>query len=107
MIIDNLNRTLSAAVLHPIAMSASVHPLHFAAIDGVNLRLGTVTSPAAPVLWLVGHIGNSIAEEHMKPAMFFTLVGRLRLIFLTTYTPALSLTLPVLVGYIHQKVQRG
>jgi len=104
----NLSRTLSAAaVLHPIAMSASVHPLHFAAIDGVNLGVGIVTPPPAPMLYPVGHIGNSTAEEHMKPAMFFMLAGRLRLIFLTTYSPALSLTSPSLAGYIHQKIQRG
>jgi len=102
MMMDDLSGTLlAAAVLYPIAVSAGVHPLHFAAIVGVNLGLGTVTPPTAPMLFLAGRIGNSPPEEYMKPAMFFMWVGMLPLVFLTTYWPTLSLTLPGLLGYVH------
>lgn len=101
MMMDDLSGTLlAAAVLYPIAASAGVHPLHFAAIVGVNLGLGTVTPPTAPMLYLAGRIGNSTAEEYMKPAMFFMWVGMLPLVLLTTYWPPLSLTLPGLLGYV-------
>ena len=102
MMMDDLSGTLlAAAVLYPIAVSAGVHPLHFAAVVGVNLGLGTVTPPTAPMLYLAGRIGNSPPEEYMKPAMFFMWVGMLPLVFLTTYWPTLSLTLPGLLGYVH------
>ena len=102
MMMDDLSGTLlAAAVLYPIATSAGVHPLHFAAIVGVNLGLGTVTPPCAPMLYLAGRIGHSTAEEYMKPAMFFMWVGMLPLVLVTTYWPALSLTLPGLLGFVH------
>jgi C4-dicarboxylate transporter DctM subunit len=102
MMMDDISGTLlAAAVLYPIATAAGVHPLHFAAIVGVNLGLGTVSPPCAPMLYLAGRIGHSTAEEYMKPAMFFMWVGMLPLVALTTYWPALSLTLPGLLGFVH------
>jgi tripartite ATP-independent transporter DctM subunit len=102
MMMDDISGTLlAAAVLYPIATAAGVHALHFAAIVGVNLGLGTITPPCAPMLYLAGRIGKSTAEEYMKPAMFFMWVGMLPLVILTTYWPALSLTLPGLLGFVH------
>ena len=101
MMMNDLSGTvLAAALLYPIAMGAGVHPLHFAAIVGVNLGLGTVTPPTAPMLFLAGRIGNCSAREYMRPAMFFMWVGMLPVLFFTTYFPELSLFLPRLAGYI-------
>lgn len=101
MMMNDLSGTvLAAALLYPIAIKAGVHPLHFAAIVGVNLGLGTVTPPTAPMLFLAGRIGNCNADEYMRPAMFFMWVGMLPVLFFTTYWPALSLTIPRLAGYI-------
>jgi len=101
MMMNDLSGTvLAAALLYPIAIGAGVHPLHFAAIVGVNLGLGTVTPPTAPMLFLAGRIGNCSADEYMRPAMFFMWVGMLPVLFLTTYWPALSLTFPRLAGYV-------
>ncbi len=101
MMMNDLSGTvLAAAILYPIAIKAGVHPLHFAAIVGVNLGLGTVTPPTAPMLFLAGRIGNCSADEYMRPAMFFMWVGMLPVLFITTYWPALSLTIPRLAGYI-------
>lgn len=101
MMMNDLSGTvLAAALLYPIAVNAGVHPLHFAAIVGVNLGLGTVTPPTAPMLFLAGRIGNCNAQEYIRPAMFFMWVGMLPVLFLTTYWPDLSLFLPRLVGYL-------
>jgi tripartite ATP-independent transporter DctM subunit len=101
MMMNDLSGTvLAAALLYPIAINAGVHPLHFAAIVGVNLGLGTVTPPTAPMLFLAGRIGNCNAQEYMRPAMFFMWIGMLPVLFLTTYWPGLSLLLPRLAGYI-------
>jgi TRAP-type C4-dicarboxylate transport system permease large subunit len=100
MMNDLSGTVLAAAILYPITIKAGVHPLHFAASVGVNLGLGTITPPTAPMLFLAGRIGNCNADEYMRPAMFFMWVGMLPVLFFTTYWPALSLTIPRLAGYI-------
>jgi hypothetical protein len=45
------------------------HPLHFADITGVNLGLGNVTPPSAPVLYLDGRIGNCSIDKYIKPTL--------------------------------------
>jgi len=100
MIMNDLSGTvLAAALLYPIAINAGIHPLHFAAIVGVNMGLGTVTPPTAPMLYLAGRIGNCRAEDYIKPALFLMWVGMLPVVIITTYWPGLSLYMPNLAGY--------
>jgi len=102
MMMNDLSGTvLAAGLLYPIAMKAGIHPLHFAAIVGVNLGLGTVTPPTAPMLFLAGRIGNCSAEEYLRPAMFLMWVGMLPVLVVTTYWPSLCLFFPRLAGYVH------
>lgn len=101
MMMNDLSGTvLAAALLYPIAVNAGVHPLHFAAIVGVNLGLGTVTPPTAPMLFLAGRIGNCSARDYIRPAMFFMWGGMLPVLAVTTYWPEVSLFLPRLMGFI-------
>lgn len=102
MMMNDLSGTvLAAGLLYPIAIKAGVHPLHFAAIVGVNLGLGTVTPPTAPMLFLAGRIGNCSADEYLRPAMFLMWVGMLPVLALTTYWPGLCLFFPRLAGYVN------
>ncbi|MGD8563422.1 MAG: TRAP transporter large permease [Desulfarculaceae bacterium] len=101
MMMNDLSGTvLSAGLLWPIAMAAGVNPYHFAAITGVNLGLGTVTPPTAPMLFLAGRIGNCAAEEYIRPALILMSAGMLPVLALTTYWPELSLFIPRLAGYV-------
>ena len=34
------------------------HPIHFAAIVGVNVATGSITAPCAPLLCLAGAVGE-------------------------------------------------
>jgi len=86
--------------VYPIVAAVGVHPVHFAAITGVNLGLGTLTPPCAPMLFLAGRIGNCPAEQYMKPAMTLMWVGMLPVLIATTYWPELSLWLPRVAGFI-------
>ena len=70
MMNDSTGFLLAGSLLHPIAVSAGINPVHFAGICGINLALGTVTPPTAPMLYLAGRIGNCPANEYIKPAMF-------------------------------------
>jgi len=101
MLMDDLSGTLlSATIVYPIVAAVGVHPVHFAAITGVNLGLGTLTPPCAPMLFLAGRIGNCPAEQYMKPAMTLMWVGMLPVLIATTYWPEISLWLPKVAGFI-------
>jgi len=100
MLMDDLSGTLLAAtMLYPIVQAIGISPLHFAAIVGVNLGLGCVTPPCAPMLFLAGRIGNCPAEEYMKPSLILMFGGMLPALVVTTYWPGLSLFLPRLMGF--------
>jgi C4-dicarboxylate transporter, DctM subunit len=101
MMMNDLSGTvLSAGLLWPIAQAAGVDPYHFAAITGVNLGLGTVTPPTAPMLFLAGRIGNCKAEEYIRPALVLMWAGMLPVLALTTYWPELCLFFPRLAGFV-------
>ncbi len=100
MIMDDISGTiLAASLLMPVMDKIGVHPLHFAAILGVNLGLGNVTPPTAPILYLAGRIGKCPVEEYIKPALILMYGGLLPVVLVTTYWADLSLFLPRLFGY--------
>lgn len=101
MMMNDLSGTvLSAGLLWPIAAAAGVDPYHFAAITGVNLGLGTVTPPTAPMLFLAGRIGKTSAEDYIKPALVLMWAGMVPVLLLTTYWPDLCLFIPRALGFI-------
>lgn len=101
MMMNDLSGTvLSAGLLWPIAEAVGVNPYHFAAITGVNLGLGTVTPPTAPMLFLAGRIGRCAPREYIRPALILMSAGMLPVLLLTTYWPDLSLFFPRLAGYV-------
>jgi TRAP-type C4-dicarboxylate transport system permease large subunit len=100
MIMDDISGTvIAASLLYPVMEKLGVHPLHFAAMMGVNLGLGNVTPPTAPILYLAGRIGDCKIESYIKPAMILMYGGMLPVVLLTTYWPDLSLFLPRLFGF--------
>lgn len=100
MIMDDISGTiLAASLLFPVMEKIGVHPLHFAAMLGVNLGLGNVTPPTAPILFLAGRIGNCSIENYIKPALILMIGGMLPVVIATTYWPDLSLFLPTLFGF--------
>ena len=101
MMMNDLSGTvLSAGLLWPIAAAAGINPYHFAAITGVNLGLGTVTPPTAPMLFLAGRIGECSADEYIKPALVLMWAGMVPVLLLTTYVPELCLFIPRALGFI-------
>lgn len=100
MIMDDISGTiLAASLLYPIMKELGVHPLHFAAILGVNLGLGNVTPPTAPILFLAGRIGKCQIENYLTPALILMIGGLLPVVIATTYWADLSLFLPRLFGF--------
>lgn len=98
MLMDDVSAVmLCTPILLPIAQAIGVHPIHFAAILGVNLGMGNITPPCAPVLYLSGRLNGAAISETLMPTMTLIGFGWIPVLFLTTYVPELSLWLPRLV----------
>lgn len=101
MLMDDTSAILlTTPILLPVAIQVGIHPVHFAAIIGVNLGLGCVTPPTAPFLYLGSRIGNAPINEMMGPTMYFIAFAWIPTLLLTTYVPGLSLWLPRLFGFV-------
>ncbi len=95
MLMDDASGVLiSTPILLPVAMSLNISPIHFAAIQGVNLGMGTITPPTAPLLYLGARIGRTNVSQLMKPTMYYILFAWIPTLILTTAFPQLSLFLP-------------
>ncbi|MCV0429749.1 MAG: TRAP transporter large permease [Roseibium sp.] len=88
---------LAAPLLLPVVTEAGVHPVHFAAIIGVNLGMGLITPPTAPILYFGTLIGQTTLARVVKPTLVFVFFAYLPVVLLTTFLPELSLWLPSLI----------
>jgi tripartite ATP-independent transporter DctM subunit len=98
MIMDDTSAMLlTVPILMPIAAAFNIHPVHLAAVVGVNLGLGVITPPCAPMLYLGSRVGNVPVLEMMKPTLIFIILAWVPTLICVTYFPTLSLWLPRLV----------
>ncbi len=86
-------------ILGPIFVDIGVHPVHFAIIMSVNLTVGLATPPMGLVLFVASSVSGERVETISKAILPFLAVEVL-VIFLITYVPAISLTVPRLTGFI-------
>lgn len=98
MLMDDVSGILLCTpILLPIVTACGVHPIHFAAILGVNLGMGNITPPTAPMLYLSGRICNAKINKMLSPIMILIIFAYVPTLLVTTYWPSLSLTLPKLI----------
>lgn len=101
MIMDDTSAILlTTPILLPVAIELGLHPVHFAAIMGVNLGLGGITPPTAPFIYLGARIGNVPVIQMMKPTFWFIIIAWIPTLFITTFFPEIALFLPRLLGLI-------
>jgi tripartite ATP-independent transporter DctM subunit len=86
-------------ILGPIFVSLGVDPVHFAIVMVVNLTVGLLTPPMGLVLFATSAVSGLRVETIARAVMPFLLVEFL-VILLITYVPAISLTLPRLMGFL-------
>ncbi len=86
-------------ILGPIFVDIGVHPVHFAIIMAVNLTVGLATPPMGLVLFVASSVSGERVETISKAILPFLAV-EIVVIFLITYVPAISLTVPRLTGFI-------
>jgi TRAP-type transport system large permease protein len=86
-------------ILGPIFLELGVHPVHFATIMAVNLTVGLATPPMGLVLFVASTVSGEKVETIAKAILPFLAVEVL-VIFLITYFPFISLTLPRMAGFV-------
>jgi len=85
-------------VLAPIFISLGIDPLHFAVIMCVNLTVGLATPPMGLVLFVSASVSGEKAENIAYEMLPFLAVEA-AVIFIITYFPAVTMTLPRLFGF--------
>jgi tripartite ATP-independent transporter DctM subunit len=86
-------------ILAPIFIALGVDPVHFAIIMSVNLTVGLATPPMGLVLFVASSVSGERVETIARAILPFLAVEVL-VIFLITYFPAISLTIPRLTGFV-------
>lgn len=85
-------------VLAPIFISLGIDPLHFAIVMCVNLTVGLATPPMGLVLFVASSVSGE-KTENIALEMLPFLAIEAAVIFMITYFPALTMTLPRWFGY--------
>ena len=85
-------------ILAPIFTDLGIDPIHFAIIMSVNLTVGLATPPMGLVLFVAAAVSREKVETIAKAILPFLAVEVL-VIFLITYVPAISMTIPRLTGF--------
>jgi TRAP-type C4-dicarboxylate transport system permease large subunit len=86
-------------ILGPIFVDLGVHPVHFAIIMSVNLTVGLATPPMGLVLFVASSVSGEKVETIAKAILPFLAV-EVFVIFLITYVPAISMTVPYLTDFL-------
>ena len=85
-------------ILGPIVTQFGIDPLHFAIVMCVNLTIGLTTPPMGLVLFVASSVSGERVETISREMLPYLAVHIL-VILLITYIPALTMTLPRLLGF--------
>jgi tripartite ATP-independent transporter DctM subunit len=100
MFIDTLPAVIILTpVLAPVAINFGIDPHHFGIILTLNLAIGMITPPVGPVLFVVSTVGK-LRLEKLSSAVMPLLMAELVVLVLVSAIPALTLTVPRLLGVI-------
>ncbi|MDH2926585.1 TRAP transporter large permease [Lonepinella koalarum] len=86
-----------APILFPIATQLGIDPIHLGIIMVVNMEIGLITPPIGLNLFVSSAITGMPLTQVIKAAMPWLML-LLFFLLLITYIPAISLTLPNLIG---------
>ena len=85
-------------ILAPLFIAMGVDPIHFAVVMCINVTVGLATPPMGLALFVAASVSKESVEKIAKEMLPFLAI-EIVLIFLITYFPALSMTLPRLLGF--------
>ncbi|WP_407334125.1 TRAP transporter large permease [Enterovibrio sp. 27052020O] len=84
-------------ILAPVFVSLGIDPVHFAIIMSVNLTVGLATPPMGLVLFVASSV-SGVKVETLSRAILPFLAVEVAVIFLITFFPSLSMTIPRWLG---------
>ena len=87
-------------ILAPIFVDLGIDPIHFAVIMSVNLTVGLATPPMGLVLFVASSVSGEKVQAISRAILPFLAV-EVVVIFLITFIPALSMTIPRLTGFVN------
>ena len=90
---------LFAPMLTPLAMEIGLDPIHFGVLMIVNLNIGLLTPPLAVCLFAAADISRNSFGSVVLAVLPF-LIASLFTLALITYFPAITMTLPRLLGLL-------
>jgi tripartite ATP-independent transporter DctM subunit len=85
-------------ILHPLAVSHGVHPLHFGIIMVFSLNIALITPPVGACLFVACGITKLTLEQLSKAIWPFIVMEFIALI-LITFIPAIPMAIPKLLGF--------
>lgn len=86
-------------ILLPVVRNLGMNPLHFGIIMIMNLCIGLCTPPVGTCLFLGCGIANTTVTKVIRHILPF-FAAMIVVLFICTYVPQISLTLPKLFGFI-------
>ena len=95
---SNAAYVMLVPLLHPIAVSYGIDPLHFAFLFVFNLVIGMLTPPVGVVLFVLCGVARVSIGEMTRNVWPFVLL-MYALLFLCMFVPEVVLTLPRALGY--------
>jgi tripartite ATP-independent transporter DctM subunit len=84
-------------ILHPLAVSMGVNPLHFGIIMVVNLNIALMTPPLGACLFVACSVSRLTLEQLSREIIPFMAV-EVVVLFIITYVPVISMFIPRLLG---------
>ncbi|MGR3634405.1 MAG: TRAP transporter large permease [Shimia sp.] len=87
-------------ILAPVFEGLGVESIHFAIIMCVNLTVGLATPPMGLVLFVAASVSHERVTTIAKAILPFLAV-EVAVIFLITFVPEISLTIPKLTGFLN------
>lgn len=85
-------------ILHPLAVSVGVAPIHFGIIMVLSLNIALMTPPVGACLFVACGI-SKISLEALSKAIFPFIIAEIIVLFLITYIEPISMFLPRLLGF--------
>jgi len=98
-LMDDVSVTVVVAPLFlPLMQASGVDPVQFAAIVACSVVIGANSPPMAPILFMSCRVCGAPILKAVGPVLSILLIVALPVTLVTTFWPALSLTIPRLLG---------
>ncbi len=85
-------------ILHPLAVSMGVSPIHFGIIMVLSLNIGLMTPPVGACLFVASSI-SKLTLEQISKAIFPFIIAEVIVLFLITFFADIPMFIPHLLGF--------